>query len=147
MSDPGPTPPPSSSGGPGEERWRQLALGSAALLVVGAFLPWVRLSVFLHTVTQSGIGDGNGWLFVLLGAACAALAFTTHPEPRQKPVVFYALGGIGLLLTISTWTSLADAPAAAGGLVRVRAGIGLYLVLLGSVGAVAAGLVLQRSTT
>ena len=49
-----------------------LALAAGGAFILGAFLPWAKVSApLVGTITGSGFDMGDGWLFVALGVVCA----------------------------------------------------------------------------
>jgi hypothetical protein len=108
------------------ERGRQLALASAAVTVVAAFMPWV--TVFVLSVTGFDAGDGK--LTALCGLFGAGLALGWWSRPRAHAVFQLVLGA--LVLSIGLY-DLNDYAAS-----------GLYLTILAGGAWVVGSLMLVR---
>ena len=127
-----------------------LGLGGAGLVVVGSLLPWATVDAGHFGIrTEYGI-EGDG-VFTLIGGALFAVFFLLHYAPWQRLVA--TLIALGLLVVAvvefsDVQNNVAEANAEAE---RVSAeltasvGVGLWIVLVGSVG-VLAGVLLRRST-
>jgi len=126
-----------------------LAGGAAVLVVVGAFLPWVKATApLVGQITQSGVGDGGDGLYTLiLGmAVIASLGWNYLGQPvgsRPGRSLFVLLGLAGLAIAavaIMDMGEVGDRRDAIGSdLVIVSTGEGLYMTLIGGVGVLAAG--------
>ena len=123
-----------------------LVLGGAGLVILGAFLPWVSVSVSLLGESSShstnGI-DGDGKITLLL--AIGALVLTVLKNPAQAKLFallaliassLAALIGIYDATQIGGNSEAKTMMEAMGSGFKVSLGIGLYLTILG--GAVAA---------
>jgi hypothetical protein len=126
--------------------WRLAGTGVVQLIgaivaAVGAFLPWVSLSMTMfgdsaYSTTINGFDDGSyGNLVVLFALGLAVLAFAPRTIPGAVPVVIAAmLGLIGVyrLVAIRADANL-DLVESFGLGIDIEYGIGLYAVIGGAV--------------
>jgi len=122
-------------------RGEQLAIGSAAVVVIAAFLPWISASILGTSVTVNGI-DGDG--VITLGmAVVAGVLVVARQWDRINRALVGVLGGLiaalALYYVVDPTTGIEGGDVAAE-LAReaVSPGIGLYLTALGGVGLVIA---------
>lgn len=118
-----------------------VALGA---VVIGAFLPWVRASAGIFSVTRAGI-DGDGVLTLVL-AAIGGVLFAALRAQRQAAIAPLVTGTIALAIGAY---DLADVTSKAHDLARTSfvsasAGAGLYLTVVGAAVAVVASIVALR---
>lgn len=105
-----------------------LAGAAAALLVVGAFLPWSVESAGSFTGIHDSVRDG----YVTLGVAVAVVATAVVLEWGRIARAVAAVGGLGAAAVFYNWyRPVADAADA-------DPGLGLYLTLVGALGLLAA---------
>jgi len=108
---------------------RELALISAILLIVSAFMPWGETEL----VSVNGL-NGDGLITIGLGLLAFVLLFIKH-----VPLwISFIIGAIGLIVGIVDFGAMARASESIGG----EVGSGLYLVITSSVGVVA-GVVIE----
>jgi hypothetical protein len=134
-----------------------LGLVSSCLAIVGAFLVWV-------TITISGLsppgsaqtgwdgGDGRTILAAGVAAAIASIALLVGRSDLWIKVLLLISGAIAAIIAI---VNMVDAGSKAhdiqmqfgipAGDVKAKIGIGLYLVVIGGAGLVAAGLRVRTS--
>lgn len=121
-----------------------MGLAAAALLGVSAFLPWVTLSFLTFSDTTTGIEGGDGWLVLSL-AIMAGLLHGVAPKWAFIP------GGLALLLGLyeiyDLYTATDDRAAMENKGLQVELGIGLYLLLLSSLGVIFLSLAQWRKRT
>ena len=115
-------------------------------LVIGAFLAWISASAQRVSTSQSGINtpSGDGWFFVVCGLAVAVAAIGAVVTPKAWLGLLVAAGSLAAAgLTIYEFTDvhghIADARSAYGTDVGSY-GVGLYLLAIGSLLALAGGL-------
>jgi hypothetical protein len=120
-----------------------LVLGGAALVVLGAFLPWVKAQAGIFSVTKNGI-DGDGVLTLLLAIALGIVFPAGRPA---KTVGWIVITLSGLILAIALYDTVdisnkADELTRSNALVDVSAkvGIGLWLTLAAGVAALVGGI-------
>lgn len=119
-------------------------LGSAGLMVVGAFGPWVKALGMSASGTD---GSNDGWVVVaaaLIGGGLFALA----RESRRLSGLVAVLGGVlGLAVTIYDRHNVQSAIQEGGAFVQglAQIGWGLNLALVASVSLAVAGLVWQTN--
>jgi hypothetical protein len=133
---------------------------SGALLAIGSFLTWVTVKAevpaanFSQNVSASGTKVDDGWITLVCGivAIVAGVMFIQKmAKPRVAAILALIAAAIALvvgLIDFSDASSQVDVPAAvtaAGGSVDASVGIGLYVVLLGGLGALIGGIMLLRS--
>lgn len=145
---------------------RNLAMAcllAAAGMVVGSFLPWATVTApIIGTMTISGIDAGDGWIGVAAGVACllGGLALLGHiPKASAMGLVSGSAVTAGALATYE-YSQIAKSfgPARSvvnftgsflgirgGDLVDMTYGVGLHLLAVSAVGALAlAGILLTR---
>jgi hypothetical protein len=127
-----------------------LGLGGAGLVALGSLLPWATVDTdTFGTHTEYGI-EGDG-VFTLIGGALFAVFFLLHHAPWQRVVA--TLIALGLLVVavvefsdVQNHVEKTNAEAeAVSAELTASVGVGLWMVLAGSVG-VFAGVLLRRST-
>jgi hypothetical protein len=160
MSDPTTPQPPASSGGlpPALANisgstllWVQV--GGGALAAISTFLPWVTVSSSFYSASANGFDDGAwGFLVFVLGLAVAGLAFvkvrnmTVQGLEKLPPMTPLILSGALAVIGVFRWIYIltkggkSDLGALAAFGVDVSSGIGIWLVLIGSLLAFAAAL-------
>jgi hypothetical protein len=148
---PPPPPPPRLVRQSHRQSWQfWLGLGGAGLVALGSLLPWATVdTVTFGTRTKYGI-EGDG-VFTLIGAALFAVFFLLHHAPWQRVVATLIALGL-LVVAVVDFSDVqntaekveAEAEAVSAGL-TASVGVGLWMVLVGSVGMVA-GVLLRRST-
>ncbi len=127
-------------------RSEQIALGSATVAALGAFLPWVTVSILGRSATVSGI-DGDG-VFTLVMTVAAGILVLVRSWDRINKI---AITGLGVLTAGFAVMYIVDpafgfegsGPMAEAAQEALSPGMGLYVTLLGGVGLVVAG-VLDR---
>jgi len=122
-------------GGQGLRWW---VFGSAALMVLGAFGPWVKV---LGASVAGTDGSNDGWLVVAAAVIGALLFYVTRS--RRGAGIWALLGGIaGVAVTLYDRSNVQSAIDNAGSLAGlVQIGWGLNLALAASVSMAAAGAV------
>ena len=124
---PPPPPPPPVATRPTAFWW---ALGAAALTIIGGLGPWATV---LRVAEVSGTRGGAGWLVV--GAGVVAL-FLLFVAPRTGPVVAL-VAAVG-----ATFVGIVDLNNIESRGAFVQPAWGIYIVLVGGVGLLAASLAL-----
>lgn len=125
-----------------------ISLVGAALVVLGALMPWATLSTAFGSVSIPGT-EGDGEIVLILGVVIAVLATL---ELTRQPRLGLRIGvgvcaGIALLIGLIDFSSITDhirTENLEAGVASV--GAGLYAVLLGA-GVAIAGAVLKRNQT
>ena len=116
---------------PGEQGIRWWVFGSAALMVAGAFGPWVKA---LGQSVGGTDGSNDGWL-VIAAAVIGGLVFYAT-RSRRNAGVWALLGGLGgLAVTLYDRSHVQNAIDHGGPLAKalVQVGWGLNLALAASV--------------
>lgn len=123
------------------KRGQIVMLCGAGALILGAFLPWVKLSApFVGTVTMAGTDNGgDGWLMVVAGVVIGALALT-----QKGPMAF-----IGSVVAVLTGLVLIyDGQDIAGRLADIDDdiatadfGAGFYLCAAGAIASLVGGII------
>lgn len=134
---------------------------SGLLLAVGSFLTWVTVEAsvpaanFSQKISAGGTEVDDGWITLVCGvvAIVAGVMFMQKmAKPRVASILALIAAAIALvvgLIDFSDASSQVDVPAAvtaAGGSVEASVGIGLYIVLLGGLGALIGGIMLLRAS-
>jgi len=113
-------------------------LASAALMVVGAFGPWVEL---LGLSAGGTDGNNDGWLVIAVAVVAGAIFLWQRRTPRAGAAAI-AGGVLGAIITIYDRSNVSDAAgenAQVGELVQV--GWGLNLAIVASISLAIAGVV------
>jgi len=134
-----------------------VGLGASALAILGAFLVWVTITIDGLSPpgsAQTGWdgGDGRTILVAGLAAAIASVAILLGFRDLWTKVLLLISGAIVAIIAV---VNMVDAGSKAhdiqmqfgipAGDVKAKIGIGLYLVVIGGVGIVAAGLRVRTS--
>jgi hypothetical protein len=139
-----------------------LSIGAGALMAIGPFLPWVKLTG-LTTFDFDGYQQPGsfhfieGLLFSLLGAVVLIVGVAVVVRPKWARGFSSPVLGVGLLAMVPAvigWTLVRDSILAAlrtqdGNATVVAAssvGIGYWLCVVGALVAITAGLVLRSGT-
>jgi hypothetical protein len=117
---------------------------AAAALILGSFLPWVRVDAFGFSASRSGIDEGGDGWFTLVAGVVAVVAFVvvandTTRAHRAPLIAALVVSAVALLVGIVDWADVHDRVAETDGLATV--GVGLYLVVVAAAAAVAASIV------
>ena len=113
-------------------------LASAALMVVGAFGPWVEL---LGLTAGGTDGNNDGWLVIAVAAAAGAIFLWQRRTPRAGAAAI-AGGVLGAIITIYDRSNVSDAAGESGQVGElVQAGWGLNLAIVASISLAIAGVV------
>jgi len=118
-----------------------VTIGGAAM-VVGSLLPWITVTAFV-TVSRSGLEAGDGLITIILGVAVVLIGLAALASGRaQFRLLAIALGALGLGITAIDYASVQDRIRTLDADIRDLAsvGIGLYLVGVGALIALAGGL-------
>jgi hypothetical protein len=122
-----------------------LAIAGGAMIVVGAFLPWIKASAaFVGTISRSGMEGGDGPIFLAIGFAIAALGlWSIIGRPSAAPFLLILAGlgaGGAAFLEYSEVNQRVDSVASEFAVASVGAGI--WSLFAGAAASVIAGLVL-----
>jgi len=134
-----------------------LGLVSSGLAVIGSFLVWVTITIAGLSPpgsAQTGWDGGDGRTILVAGVAAsiASIALLIGVRELWVKVLLLISGAIAAIIAI---VNMVDAGSKAhdirmefgipAGDVKARIGIGLYLVVIGGAGLVAAGLRMRTS--
>jgi hypothetical protein len=109
----------------------------AALLIVGAFLPWAKVSAGFLNVEVTGVdADNDGW--VTLGCGVVALVVLLVANPRVRGVLAGLAGGVAAWVGVSDLIDVRrgiDDLEKASSVIAAHAsvGIGLWMTVVGAV--------------
>jgi NAD/NADP transhydrogenase beta subunit len=124
--------------------WTFWALAcAAASMVIGGFGPWATV---LGVASVSGT-NGDGWFLIIGGAIAGGMLardVSTRSTRRWPMIVALLVALVGLAVTI---VDVSDISGTASGTIladAVSPGWGIYLALVGSLGAAAVALVALR---
>jgi hypothetical protein len=124
-----------------------LGLIAGISLVIGSFLPWVRVEIFGSSLGRSGIDGGDGWFTLVCGGvAITAFALVLHDGRRaHRAIALTSLlaAMVAASVAIYDWIDVHDAVSTAQdtqGLVSGHVGIGLHLAVIAAVLALVSGL-------
>ena len=139
-----------------DERSRRaalIALIGGALVAIGAFLPWAKVTSPFDSATKNGIeGDGAITLVVaiLVLIACGAALAKVMPARAVRWASITAISGGAIALAIALIDGL-DIRSQTGSigttLIEATVGIGVYLTGIGGLAAVAGGVMLLSATS
>jgi len=123
-----------------------MALGGAAAVAIGCFLPWAELTApFIGTVTRSGMEGGDGIILLGLAGATAAVGGRLLSSVPEHPGRYrVGLAVLALALVVLTGIEVADLRRLSAEVsdesasLRVAYGAGIWLVGLGAAVTVAA---------
>jgi hypothetical protein len=121
-------------------RW--WVIGSAVLMIVGAFGPWVHA---LGISVAGTDGSNDGWI-VIVAAAVGGLCFYKIRSERTGAVWAIIAGIVGIAVTLYDRTNMQHAIKKGGAFAQalVQVGWGLNLALVASVSLAVAGVVVFR---
>jgi hypothetical protein len=110
----------------------------ALLTIVGSFLPWAKAEGTLLTLSKKGT-EGDGMITLIAGVIILVMGILMLlMEKNTLPLVFAGLGGLGCAaVAVIDLVDIADKGFG------IKAGEGIYMVLVGGV-IVVAGAVMGR---
>ena len=137
--------PPTRPGGTAVERKRRqgaaIAIAGAAVVALGAFLPWAKLTApFVGTVSKSGMEGGDGVFFLVMAVGVGLIGASAYRSAPDRPVR-YRIGMaalvVGLLLltvveVLDLRSRFSEASEQGAGLIDTSYGAGIWLVAIGS---------------
>jgi hypothetical protein len=129
-----------------------LAIAGGSLIVLGAFLPWVKATAaFLGTVTRSGMEGGDGPIFLIAGFIIAGIGlWSIMARPTVAPALLI-LGGLAVGgLTLLEYNEVSNRVGGLGSsLATASVGAGIWSLFAGAAASLVAGLILvgQRTAT
>lgn len=102
-------------------------LASVALLVIGAFLPWVNMGLF----SVSGV-EGDGVITLILAIIAIIIYFTLKKKPKVVKITTIIAGAVSLIITFVSFSNIGELPFGSfGG--------GLILTAVGAIGLIISG--------
>jgi hypothetical protein len=118
-----------------------VAIGGAALLILGSFLEWGSVDTVFGSIGVNGM-EGDGKLTLVAGGIALLLfAAVKHRNAAIVGSIFAGIGGAIALYDFGNISSkVSDVSEASNGLARASVGVGLYLCLVGAAVAVVAGI-------
>jgi hypothetical protein len=127
---------------------RVAVFAGAALLVVGAFLPWVEASVGFLSVTNNGI-DGDGAFTLACGIGAGVLFWLVVSNAGR--LITLLAGAFSLLVAIYDITDIngkADELSSASGVFQVEAsvGIGLWITAIAAIAVIVGAVLAMRES-
>jgi len=108
-----------------------VVIGSSVLLIIAAWLPWVKVKVNFMGIAESMNGFTKskvGAFFVTIGVLTAILSFTGK---KWSNIVSIILGLCTFFLAIKYF---ADGSSSESKAIGVSVGIGVYALMVGSIG-------------
>lgn len=125
-----------------------LALVGAGLVVLGSFLPWAEASAGIVSASVGGmdVGDGQGRTTLAGAILYAALWWFNDLAHRPDRGQMYVAGAVALAGMLFAVVKMDDINSVADEveLAHVSVGVGLWLVLVGSIVGFAACVVKVR---
>ncbi|NQV05628.1 hypothetical protein HQ535_03685 [bacterium] len=116
-------------------RSTMVVAGGALLVILGSFLTWVSIDIGGQTISSSGTGEGgDGTLTLILAIAAVALAVFLLGKGTARKIAVAIAAALILLIAIIDVQDIMS-----GGDLGIDAsvGIGLWLVVVGGVVALA----------
>jgi hypothetical protein len=122
----------------GRQKFQWWVFGSAALMLIGAFGPWVKA---LAQSVGGTDGSNDGWL-VVAAAVIGSLLFYASRTSRSAGVFVLLAGAAGLGITLYDRNNIQSKIDQGGALVKAFASVGwgLNLALIASASMTVAGL-------
>jgi hypothetical protein len=118
---------------------KMIGLAFAVLMIVGAFLPWVKVEFMGMSESANGFMGGTkgnpGALIVILGVLSAVFIFLGKKWSNIVAIL------LGLLSTLWAFKQMNDAKEL-GDMVKI--GIGIYLILISGIGVAIGGVLGMR---
>lgn len=124
---------------------------SAIVLVIAAFLPWATVSALGASISVNGLDGSDGYITIICGAYLGFIAWRAmQRQPVSKGMVIgmWVAAGIATAIGVMNFSSVDDnvgAAALAG--VSASVGIGLWLTILGGLGALAGTFLFKKEAT
>lgn len=112
-----------------------VALIGAAVVIIGSFMTWVTVSAGPISVSAGGMEEGGDGVITLIVAIAAAAAAIFLKE-RARMISILVGGAVVVLVAVIDIFDIVGED-----LVDASVGIGLWLVLVGGIGLVAAAFV------
>jgi hypothetical protein len=125
---------------------RKLGVGACLVVVVGAFLPWAKLTTILGSLTKSGIDGGDGWI----SAGAAALSIIAFTKNRRGDYIGAMVLGllaaaVGLYDVVDISKFVDRVESEGEGLATASVGVGLWMTFFGSLAVVVMAFVCFRA--
>lgn len=115
-----------------------IAIVSGVVLAISSFLEWAAVEVTPgFEVTVSGTDGSDGWITLVCGAVAVVaggMAYTAGPKGKLPGVLAIIAGVIGAAVGLINYSDAQGYQS-----------YGLYLVILGGIGALVGGVMLLRS--
>lgn len=108
---------------------KNIIIAAASVVgLVGVFLPWVSASAFGISITANGTDGSDGWIILALFVVPIVLALINL---KKEMAIGYKIGitAVSALIAIIAIVKIIDIMGAG----IVSAGIGLFVILIGSV--------------
>jgi hypothetical protein len=116
------------------DHWRIIGYIAAGLILIGSFLPWASITTGFGRIDVAGT-DGDGKL-TAIGAAVIALGFVL----RNRWLLFIAIVAVGVVAALDYVDVSNRVGDVASDFATASVGIGLYMIILGAIGAFVAAL-------
>lgn len=127
---------PGVSGMVGKVAAKYVALGGAAGMILGAFLPWISADLgYAGNQTANGFDiENRGWWMIIAGLI-AGLLVLANSEPIQKTVRkgLIGLGGFGVAFTLYQFGDIGETLDEASDFIDTSFSFGLFVLLFASV--------------
>ena len=124
------------------ENYRKLTLVGAALLIVGSLLPWMIVNTMFGRISVRGTASA-GLYTIVLGGILSLVGLFRRGKPTKRFSIFgFVLALLALLVSgFNLIAGLRFTPDLSQGVLTARVGIGIYIVLTGSMIAAVASLI------
>lgn len=118
-----------------DDRHEQLAgIGAGVAAVIGAALPWAKVTTVFGTITMSGTdGNGDGWITAVLGGAGAIAMYRMGKALWLAAVCGALIGLIGAYDMNNLRRTVADVNAESDSVIA-SVGIGLWVTTIAGIG-------------
>lgn len=112
-----------------------IAVGGGAAIVLGSLMPWATVNIGRISISKNGI-DGDGQITATLGAVIVTLALLTALRGREPaiPILGTVASGLAFAVAVYDVVDVANTDA-------LTVGFGLVVCTLGSIVAIAGGLI------
>jgi uncharacterized membrane protein len=126
-------------------RGGKLAIAGGVPTVLGALLSWVTVSTdYLAKITESGMADGDGAIFLGVGIFVVALGlWVVLDHPRGAPVLL-VLAGLAVvgLTALEYFSEIRERVEGTWGFETASVGSGIYALFMGGLATALAGVML-----
>lgn len=123
-----------------------VTMGGGIALVIGAFLPWLKVTApFIGTLERAGTdGGGDGWVAVAIGAVAVVVGVLMQTKGLSSWIAI-AVGAVAALVMVYEFSDVHDRISSAPEMVSVDYGMGLFLCIAGAIAVTVGGVLGGRT--